>query len=321
ASWAILLFNGIGLAGEEIALMTSVLRFDLLVDTLLLLALGLLTVIAGLASADRLFTFEAGPRTETVRTAGKENRFLRSVRRILPGPFGVLVVTSLKDFFRKSGNAAKLMLGLVASTLPPIMVVYVSAAFPVEVPPMIAVVLSVMMIVMLYPLIGGLTFGGIGFLESKSHLWIIHCAPNGATKFVSARILAFSLSALPLAIIPAVAIALVQGLSFLVGLSFVGLAYILLIGSALVGSGVTALNPTYETTTSSSFYVNTIITVAVVMGSTMVPLISGIRYVPPLVDGALGFFTGILLLTVLPMTLIGSLLCHIGIRNLSKPDD
>ncbi|MHA2209304.1 MAG: hypothetical protein ACXABV_09055, partial [Candidatus Thorarchaeota archaeon] len=64
-----------------------------------------------------------------------------------------------------------------------------------------------------------------------------------------------------------------------------------------------------------------IITVAVVMGSTMVPLISGIRYVPPLVDGALGFFTGILLLTVLPMTLIGSLLCHIGIRNLSKPDD
>jgi hypothetical protein len=53
----------------------------------------------------------------------------------------------------------------------------------------------------------------------------------------------------------------------------------------------------------------------------MVPLISGIRYVPPLVDGALGFFTGILLIAVLPIVLIGLLLCYIGIRNLSKPVD
>ncbi|MHA2301507.1 MAG: hypothetical protein ACXACD_11190, partial [Candidatus Thorarchaeota archaeon] len=319
ASWAILIFNSIGLAEAEIALMTSVLKFDLLVDTLLLLALSLLAVIAGLASADRLFSFEAGPRTEAVRTVGKENILLRGVRRITPGPFGVLVVTSLKDFFRKPMNSARLMLGLVVSVLPPLMVAYVTISFPIEVPPMFAMVLSVMMIVMLYPLIGGLTFGGLGFLESKSHLWIIHCAPNGAAKFVSARFLAYLLSSLPLAIIPAVAIALVQGLGFLAGLSFAGLAYVLLIGSALVGSGVTALNPAYETTRSSSFYVNTFITVSVVLGTTMLPLVLGARYLPSLVDGALGFLTGLFLLTVLPITLIGLLLCYIGIRNLSKP--
>ena len=266
ASWAILLFNGVGLGGEEIELMTSLLRFDLLASTLLLLAFGLLTVGAGLASADRLFSLEAGPRTETVRTVGKENLLLRGLRRVAPGPFGVLVVTSLKDFFRKSENVAKLMLGLVVSILPPIMVAYVAVSFPVEAPPMIVFFMGVMIMIMVYPMLGGMTFGGIGFLESKRHLWIIQCAPKGAAKFVRARVVAFFLSALPFAIIPAVAITLVQGQGLFIGLILACLAYVLLTGSALVGVGVASLNPTYETTRSSSFYVNIIVTVGIILG-------------------------------------------------------
>ncbi|MBY8998724.1 MAG: hypothetical protein KGD60_13420, partial [Candidatus Thorarchaeota archaeon] len=309
------------LTGAEIALMTSMLRFDMLASTMLLLAFGLLTVGVGLASADRLFSLEAGPRTETVRTVGKENLLLRGLRRVAPGPFGVLVVTSLKDFFRKSENVAKLMLCLVVSILPPIMVAYVAVSFPVEAPPMIVFFMGVMMMVIVYPMLGGMTFGGIGFLESKNHLWIIQCAPNGAAKFVKARVVAFFLSALPFAIIPAVAITLVQGQGLFIGPILAGLAYVLLTGSALVGVGVASLNPTYETARSSSFYVNIIVTVGIILGSTFVPFLVGFRYLPPLVDGALGFFAWILLLTVLPLMLIGSLLCYIGIRNLSKPDD
>ncbi|MHA1927905.1 MAG: hypothetical protein ACTSV2_04900 [Candidatus Thorarchaeota archaeon] len=320
ATWGVFLFNGIGLSGEEIAVSVSMMQFDILVNTLLLLAFGLFVIVVGVVSADRLFVLEAGPRTEKVRTVGKENLILRGIRRLAPGSLGVLVVISLKDFFRKPENIAKVMLGLIITTLPPFIVGYMSATFPVEAPPLIVVIMSIFMMTMMFPMIGGLTFGGVGFLESKNHLWIIQCAPRGATKFVKARLLAFSLVALLMAIIPAIIITLLERLDLLIGLAFTGYGFVLVSGSALIGTGIVALNPTYETVKSSSFYVNTIITTGIILVSILIPLLVGIRYLPSLFVGIWGLFMGFLLLTGVPLMLIGALLCYLGIRNLSKPD-
>jgi len=116
-------------------------------------------------------------------------------------------------------------------------------------------------------------------------------------------------------------ITLLQRLDPLIGLAFIGFGFVLVSGSALVGTGVVALNPTYETVRSSSFYVNTFITTAIILGSILIPLIVGMRYIPSLIEGVWGLFGGLLLLTGIPLMLIGSLLCYIGIRNLSKPDN
>jgi len=321
ATWGVFLFNGIGLSSEEIVLSVSILRLDILASTLLLIAFGLLSVIVGAVSADRLFVLEAGPRTEIVRTVGRENLILRGIRRFAPGALGVLIVMSLKDFFRKSENIAKVMMGLIFTALPPIIVGYLLATVPVEAPPLIVVLMSLLIMIMVFPMIGGLTFGGVGFLESKNHLWIIQCAPKGATKFVKGRILAFSLAGLLMAIIPATMITLLQRLDPLIGLAFTGFGFVLVSGSALVGTGIVALNPTYETVKSSSFYVNTFITTAIILGSILIPLLAGFRYLPSLIDGIWSLFGGLLLLTGIPMMVIGSLLCYIGIMNLSKPDN
>ena len=57
---------------------------------------------------------------------------------------------------------------------------------------------------MMLAMIGGITFGGIGFLESKDQLWIIKSAPNGVKKFGKARVTESLLLAIPIAIIPTI---------------------------------------------------------------------------------------------------------------------
>ena len=56
-----------------------------------------------------------------------------------------------------------------------------------------------------FSVLGGMTFGGVGFLESKDQLWIIKSAPNGVRKFAKARIIGSFILILPMAIIPSFA--------------------------------------------------------------------------------------------------------------------
>ncbi|GAG09579.1 unnamed protein product, partial [marine sediment metagenome] len=76
-SWLAITFNGIGLTGSQILGFSTVLQVDMLWTSVLAIGFTLGTVGLALGTADRVFTIEAGVRTEVVTTVGEENLFLR----------------------------------------------------------------------------------------------------------------------------------------------------------------------------------------------------------------------------------------------------
>jgi hypothetical protein len=166
-------FNGVGVTASDF---TSVLQLSSLVDGLLMGVFVAGTVALGLAAADRIFTIEAGSRTEVVTTIGRENFILRGIRRASPGAFGALVVTNLKDFARKAQNLSKIGYGLVLAILMPV----IMTSFDLE---YMGLQEMFIMLVVMFSLVGTFPFAGTGFLESKDQLWIIQGAPSGAKRF------------------------------------------------------------------------------------------------------------------------------------------
>ncbi|MFW9871450.1 MAG: hypothetical protein ACFFEL_17615, partial [Candidatus Thorarchaeota archaeon] len=127
ASWATVIFNGINLGDAEISSLVASLGFNLEMNLILLVIFGFSFIVIGYITADRVFTIEVGPRLESAKTAGHENAILRFIRRIWPGPFGTLVVSSFKDIFRRPQNVAKILLGVVMSGIIPVIVIIFSA--------------------------------------------------------------------------------------------------------------------------------------------------------------------------------------------------
>jgi hypothetical protein len=119
-SWVTITFNGVGLTGSQIIGFQDVLQLDMLTTGLLMGGFGLLIVVGGLFASDRIFTISAGVRTEIVTTTGRENIFLRSIRKVSPGVFGALLITNLKDFLRKAQNLSKIGYGVILAVIMPI---------------------------------------------------------------------------------------------------------------------------------------------------------------------------------------------------------
>ncbi|MHA1962882.1 MAG: hypothetical protein ACW99U_22055, partial [Candidatus Thorarchaeota archaeon] len=197
-SWTVIIFNGLGLTASAFL---TILKMDAITSLLLLtLFSGGIVVLAAL-SADRIFRFGAGPRTEKVTTIGEENFLLKGIRRVWPGSFGVMVATSIKEFSRKMQNVSRLVYGVVMSILLPVILNAAISSFPEEAPAEvygILIMITFLMLGFMLAMISGITFGGIGFLESKNQLWIIMSAPRGAWKFAKARITQSLLIAVPL---------------------------------------------------------------------------------------------------------------------------
>jgi hypothetical protein len=314
-SWTVIFFNDVGLSASVFA---SFLRLDYLVNLLLLTVFTAGTVVLAFSAADRIFSFGAGPRTEKVTTVGPENFILKSIRRAAPGSFGVLVVTAIKEFSRKMQNVSRLAYGMVIAVLLPVIMNASFSSIP-ETPPaevyQFIVFFAIIMVGFMLAMIGGITFGGIGFIESKDQLWIIQSAPNGAWKFGKARITESLLLAIPLAIIPSIGVALVFQLGVLEVLALMGYAWWATTGSVLLSTGVTANNPAYENQKSSAFYVNTFASIFLIMAIMMISLILGLEAMTVL--QSLPLF---MIVTSTPLVIIGLLVYVIGIGRLSRVD-
>jgi hypothetical protein len=269
------------------------------------------------ASADKIYCFEAGARTEKVATVGEENFVLRTLRIALPSPFGVLLVTSFKDFGRKAQNLSRIAYGMIIAVLFPFIMSYSISSFE-EAPPQVLEFFqffSMIMLGMMLAMICGITFGGLGFLESKDQLWIMKSAPHGVRKFAKARATESLLFAIPIALIPSIFVAIFLNFDVFGFLALVGYAYWSVCGSILFSIGITANNPAYENQKSSAFYLNTFASVFGVMIIFMLSFLTGIFSM--MASGNLGLM---LLTTSTPLVIVGAIVYIIGTGRMARAD-
>lgn len=321
-SWITISSNGIGLSESQIAAFSSVLQINALASALLIGAFGLVCVLAGLASADRIFTISAGVRTEKITTVGRDNLLLRGIRRVSKGAFGELVTVSLKSFGRKAENLSKVFYGIVLATIMPIMVQQVD-------PGTFDFFSIALMVGMMIGILGVFPFAGTGFLESKDQLWMIQSAPRGASHFMRARLVSGLLIAVPLALVPTTLVAFMFGMTALEFLLLIVSSCLIVWGAVMVSMGITARNPNYEDTKSPGYQV-------VIMGSMMITVFSVMA--PILLDlfsflagfsifdflenafGTIGLRLFMILSGPVCVLLVGALMMNLGVRSLSRPE-
>jgi len=322
-SWIAIVFNGVGLTGSQILGFGSVLQLDMLSSSALAVGFVLGTIGLALWAADRMFTIEAGVRTEVVTTVGRENIVLRGIRKANSGPFGSLMVTNFKDFLRKAQNLSKIGYGLVLAIIMPVIMMSMDNEY------LQFSELFVMLIVMM-SLVGSIPFAGAGFLESKNQLWMIQGAPYGASRFVKSRIASQALIGIPLAAIPSVVIYFILEMTNLEFFLLLGLGYVAVIGGMLMATGVTARNPNYEDTKSPAHQVNVMTSVMLAEFSIIGALLSSVSLSIALhidffgilesIFGVGNEMIGVAVSGLAVQWIIAGILVRSGIRHLSRPD-
>ena len=313
-SWTAISFKGVSLSQPIINAFQSTLGFGWSTDLLLFSVFTLVIIGLSFASAGRLFRIGAGPRMEKIVTARRDGPFMRLIRRAYPGSFGILLTGTLKDFMRKAQNVSQLAYLVIMSIIFPLFINPLFSLRAVIDPTEISYITGAI-IGIIVSAVGGLTFGGIGFLDSKDQLWIIQTAPKGASRFVRARIAEDFLMALIVSAIPVVSLYFVLNYSLVDTLLLWVYIYAALCGAAMVGIGVSANNPMYDDTQSAAFRSNRIIT------GVMVAAVSygwffflEIRYRVWTYGLPIA-----LLITVTPLLLVGVLTAYVGARRFGQP--
>ena len=323
-SWFAVTFNGAGLTGSQVIGFGSILQLDMLTSTALMSGFVLLTIGLALGMADRVFTIEAGVRTEVVTTVGKENIILRGVRRLVPGPFGSLMVTNFKDFMRKAQNLSKIFYGVILAVIMPVIMTSIDVEY-MQLSEMFLIIVALM------ALVGAMPFAGAGFLESKDQLWIIQGTPSGASKFVKSRIATQAMIGIVLILIPSTVMWFLLEMTVTELLMLVGLGYMAIFGGMLIATGITAGNPNYEDTKSPAHQTNVMMSVMIaefsIIGILFIDIFSSIALNIDFFGFMANFFGpgnmmfGMAFMGVLVQWTIGGLLVWTGIRKLSSPDN
>jgi hypothetical protein len=316
-SWSIIIFNGIGLSPSAIEAFEQIFGLNAFTELALLLVFSAVIVALAFTSADRLYSFEAGARTEKITTVGEENFILRGIRKVSPSSFGVLLVTSLKDFGRKAQNLSRIAYGMILAIIFPFIMNFSIGSLE-GAPPEIhsfLVFFSMIMMGMMLAMICGITFGGFGFLESKDQLWIFKSAPNGSLKFAKARVVESLLFVIPIVIIPSIIVSIILEFNILDFLALLAYTYWSVCGSVLFSIGITANNPAYENQKSSAFILNSFISVFGVMIIFMISLFVGIG--PMIEFENIGIM---LIVTSTPLVIIGAIVFLIGVGRMTRAD-
>ena len=325
-SWFAVSFNGVGLTGSQVIGFESILQLDMLTSTALMSGFVLLTIGLALGMSDRVFTIEAGVRTEIVTTVGKENIILRGVRRLFPGSFGSLMVTHFKDFMRKAQNLSKIFYGVVLATILPVIMMSIDIGDE-----SFALGDMFVTIVAMMALVGAMPFAGAGFLESKDQLWIIQGTPSGASRYVKSRIVTQALIGIGLIIVPTIVLNILIEMTLFETMMLVGLGYMAIFGGMLVSTGVTAGNPNYEDTKSPAHQTNVMMSVMIAEFSIIGVLLADVFISIALNIDFFGFIEtlfgpgnimfGMSFIGILVQWMIGGLLVWTGIRKLGSPDN
>lgn len=291
--------------------------------TILLGCYGIAVLFIGFLSADRVFTIALGARSERHKTMEKENFLLKSIRRILPGYWGSLVATNFKQIYRKPENIGKSVLAVVMSMIPAVVLQIAVNSSPVDMPslpPDAVILLSLLMMLFLFPLIGATMFGGAGFFESKLQLWVIQSAPDGVGLFVKSRLTTYAISIALLAALPAIGIGLFYIFQPIVPLIVFCCAFALFMGGTLAGMGIASINPAYEDGKSPGL--NALVTLVAGMGLPLGLFAIVFPSLSPIINnyltGVIALVVSIFLTTILPLILVGLALFYVGMKNLMR---
>ncbi len=324
-TWLAVTFNGLGLAGIQIAAFQDILQLNLATSGLLMVAFSIACLGIGLAGADRVFTLRMGARTETITTIRSENLLLRGMRRVAPGAFGSLVVTAFKDFFRKVQNLSRIAYGVILAVIFPFLISTITFIDASGVDLAILVLMSGIGMT----LIGGMTFAGTGFLESKNQLWIIQSAPRGGSRYIKARLALAFLVLLPLTLLPVLVTTVLNGLNFILFSGFFIFSYAIACGSAMFATGLTALNPNYDDTRSPEHMMNLMMSIMVpefLMMSPMLLIVIGAIIDVPLnrilvnIFGVFGETSAWAITSAIPILVVSGLVVYLGTRSLGQPE-
>jgi hypothetical protein len=282
-----------------------------LVDLLILCVFSIVVLVVGFKSADRLFAYGASPGSQKVARAGSDNFFIKGVRRIFGRRFGTIVATSFKDYSRKLQNIAKLSYGLFLAFLVPLLIGFGPLATTVDDPVFVPVMTSLMLGMML-GIFSAIIFGGVGLLDSKDQLWILKSAPMGVPKFIVARVISYMMIGLPYAFFPAFFTGYLLNFTISEILVVCIFVYSIVLGGIFVGVGITAINPSYEDTSSGAFIINQIGTILVMMICVILSIVQGV-----LIAIHQGFFAYALTISSIPTPIIGLIVLMFGMIRLN----
>jgi hypothetical protein len=324
-TWIIISFNGIGLLPGTVAAFASTLTLDGLSDTLLLSAFSLAIIGLAFGSAGRLFRIGAGARTEKIVTVRRNGPFLRLIQRVSPGSFGVLLTTSIKDFMRKAQNISMLAYAVILSVLIPFFLNLgvINGTGAAELGPLLQLFILPVIIGWMLAIFSAISFGGIGFLDSQDQLWVIKTPPNGASKFIKARVVESFLMGLIVVTAPTLVLLFLMNYSLIQTVVVWIYGYASVCGAAMIGAGVSAINPMYDDTQSGAFKMNRLITTFLVIGTSMLWFFVALTVIfsafgspdfsnPFTIPLALGIM-------IAPLLLVGLLTLYIGARRLGRP--
>ncbi len=313
-TWTAISFNGVGLSQPMVNSFQSILGFSSYIDILLFSVFSLAIVGLAFASTGRLFRIGAGPRMEKIVTTRRDGPFMRLIRRVSPGPSGILLTGTLKDFMRKAQNVSQLAMMIIMSIILPL---FLNGAFTFRgaVDPSLALFITASVLGIIGAAVGGLTFGGIGFLDSKDELWIIQSPPNGASKFVRARLMEAFLMVLIVAAIPPVVLFFMLNYSLADTLAIWIYMYVALCAAAMVGIGVSANNPFYDDTQSSAFRSNRAITGLIVAATVYVWFYFSLIEIKPWKYGLISA----LVIEIAPLLIVSVVTVYVGAKRLSRP--
>jgi hypothetical protein len=305
-TWMAVSFNGVNLPASFVANIANWLFIPALLDFALVVGFVLVLIGIGFVAADRFFVMKSGARTETIVTVGKENLFIRGVRRVLPQRFGVLVAMSLKDFGRKAQNLSKLGYGLFLVILMPVIMKFSGMGQMIG-DPYFEIIMTMLTTGMMMTIFGAISFGGVGFMDSKAQMWIFKSNPKGESRFIMARLTSYFLLGLPYALVPAVTTTFILGLTITQAVLLSTFSYCAICSAAMIGIGVTAANPTYSDTKSGAFVINSVATIVIAMIAMMIGIIPGILTIIKNRDLLLGIFY-----CAVPPPIVGLIIVGIG---------
>jgi hypothetical protein len=313
-TWSAVYFNGNNLYPSSIMNLTDYLYLHPIIYAILLTLFSAITLIVGQNAADRLFVIDAGKRSESITTIKGENFLIRGVRRLIPGYFGVLVATSFKDFGRKFQNLSKIGYAFFLIILFPTLINVIGSGNLID-DPMFVPAMIVIMVGMMLGLMAANTFGGVGFLESKDHLWILKSNPRGEIKYITSRLVSFFLMGLFYALGGGFIISIIAGLALDEVLILSLFAFLVVCGTIMISVGITALNPSYEDAKSSAFVINSLVSILVsvfsIMFGVIYAVISIIRE---------RLFTLPVLMAPIPVLMVGIVILGLGTFRLIRSE-
>jgi len=282
-----------------------------IVDILILCIFSIVVLILGFKSADRLFAYGASPGSHKIARAGPENLFIRGIRKVFGGRYGTIIAISFKDYSRKLQNIAKLSYGIFLAILIPLLIGFGPFATMVDDPIFVPVMTS-LMIGMMLGIFSGIIFGGVGLLDSRDQLWILKSTPRGVPKFIVARVISYMMMGIPYALFPAIFAGLLLNFSLAHILLICTFVYSIVLGGIFVGVGITAMNPSYEDTSSGAFIINQIGTIVVMVICVIVSIIPAV-----LIAINQGIFGSALTIASIPSPIVGLVFLMLGMIRLN----